>query len=223
MKPEIIKIIEALKDEDQEKFELYISKLEKNYRRHMDAIPDRDMQQPSFIFAGRVLNIFYPNRGFESQEDEPNLKIKPDKIILKDDPIDKGFFLVTLYGIEFRKQEGGTLGMKPLQEIADGLKISLENLQEVLREYHLLNSDNEISDDYCPMEPIATNKGRVIDTAPYPGFVLSNMVVYKDGKFPQTEEERKMSTKNNPNVKFEGIYGHEQFIVDLIKLSKGYI
>lgn len=133
--------------------------------------------------------------------------MKPEKIVCKIDPENNGYEIVTLYGIDFRLKEGTVKGKFPLQKISDKNNIPLEEIKDVLKKYNILTEDDKISPDYCPMEPTFTHEGKIHDTAPYPGFVMTYVF----------DMEEAVSEKE---CTFDHIYGHEQFIVDLVKLSR---
>lgn len=141
----------------------------------------------------------------------------PDKIVIKEHK--KGEpNIATLYGIDFEYKAGQTIGMMPLQEIADKVGISLISLHKKLRGKSLLNTNNEISERTCPSE-LYFNRRPPYEEDPdkvrYAKLVLTYMVALKDGvDYPKNEEEaKKILPSDHVDL---GLCGHEQFITDLI-------
>lgn len=138
--------------------------------------------------------------------------MKPDKIVFKKE-LDESHILCELHGIEFTEIEGSTNNKKPLDELAKIISIDFSELQSILREYNLLDENNEISKEECLLEthlPLATSEG---DKIRYSSVVMAKVYVTKKGELPQG----KFKAEDYEPPK---IYGNEQFIVDLVKKGR---
>lgn len=133
--------------------------------------------------------------------------IKPDQITLRDGG---DYTLINLFGIDFEIKEGSLENMKPLGEVSSNASIPLDSLKNILEKYGFLNKKGEIAKTECDVISYLPDKTEDFSELHYPFLALSNVLTPKKG------------TKLEDNdFKPRCIWGHEQFIVDLIKLSKG--
>lgn len=132
--------------------------------------------------------------------------MKPDKMVIKDDQNDSEYWIATLYGIDFKLREGSVEGKMPLKEISDKNNFTFEEMKDILKKYNLLGEDENISDKRCTVRSYLPERTEDYSEINYPFFVLSNVLTPKKGT----------ALKDN-DFEPSCIWGHEQFIVDLVK------
>ena len=138
--------------------------------------------------------------------------MKPEKIVYKKE-LEESATLCELYGIEFSAIEGSTNDKKTLDEISKMISIDISELQRILREYNLLDEDNEISKEECPIESCLPLSVAVGTSIPYPSIVLAKIYVPKKSGFPKGKFKES-------DYKPPEIYGNTEFITKLVKKSE---
>lgn len=155
---------------------------------------------------------FFPRERKKSEDVNTEKRQTPEKIVFKKE-LEEFNNLCELYGIEFSAIEGGVSDKKTLDEIAKMISIDISGLQSILREYSLLDEDNEISKEECVCESFlegADCEGLKIN---YSCVVLSKVYVakkddFQKGKFKESD------------FQIPEIYGNVQFITELVKKSE---
>ena len=131
----------------------------------------------------------------------------PDMVSFKREDKDSNWLQLELYGIKFDLNEVSTIGFLLLDEIAEKLSITRDELNGKLRERSLLDEDNNISEEECRFDGCGeSNDG----TMQYASFVLLNLY-----SFPENSPDDLSKVKKEDLI-YEGIKGHEQFITDLL-------
>lgn len=138
--------------------------------------------------------------------------MKPDKIVLKEG-LRKSQLISELYGIHYTIIEGSTSNQRPLNELAEIIQIDISELQCILKNYSLLDENNEISVEECLCESSISLAARETGEMTYAFTVLSKVFVLKKGKYLQ---EKFIESDFEP----ASIYGNVTFITELVKLSK---
>lgn len=130
---------------------------------------------------------------------------KPDIVILRE-TVKENTLLAKIYGITFELTEGSSEGYSPLSDIAKELEISIEVLNLKLKEKSILDEDGNISTEKCWIEGV---DGKHIEKNVYAFLILQKVFDFPEG----TEDISKVKTEDLID---KGIYGHVQFITDLL-------